>query len=274
MDNRKPVASAVFCVLACAAAVAVGKLQVPPLRPQFGSSTDPQPLPGESPEQLAEREKRLWATRAEVGRLDDATAEALDAGDYAAAEATARQSLALGIEAGRSQYYLATALFQQDKDQEALQVYQAIADRYRNGVVYDSWPYAMLLLKAGHWPEAVAVYDTALKVGNMNLLRQGTHFSPDVPQPRELEAAIRIGLGMTYPGGATWGGKRTNETVLANLHRALELEPDSPVAHFYYWRVLWRMGRKAEARAALQRAADLDQEGAVRAQAQQEMQWP
>lgn len=263
MDTYKQITVATLCTLACGAAVALGHSCPRQSHPRQSTSVaprsatmniEPQPLPGETPQQLAQREAHLWTIRGKIARLDKMAAAALDAGNYAEAESEARQSVSLGVESGRGQELLATALFEQGKDEEALHVYQAIADMGANSAS-NEFPYALLLLKAGRWAQAVAAYNTALTLGgDTDVLRQSTRFSPDVPQPRELEAAIRIGLGMTYPGAASWSGKRTEGTILANLQRALVLEPNSALANYYYGHALRKVGRKDEAKAAFAKA--------------------
>jgi len=116
----------------------------------------------------------------EIYRLDDAAAAALDAGQYAEAEDDARQSIAIGPDAGVAQEVLAQALDAQGKSQEALKEYQQMAslggDHARNLL-----PYALLSLKAGQWAQAVTAYNKALSnLADGNLVRGNSHFSPDV----------------------------------------------------------------------------------------------
>ena len=198
--------------------------------------------------------------RAIFARRDSLTAAAmaaLDAGRYDEAVAAARQSQSVRFDSGRNQEIVAHALFAQGKDQEALQAYQAIADR---GGVHprNLLPYALLLLKAGQWGQTVAAYNKQLPyLTDGDLMQAHSHFSPDVPRPRELEAAIHAGLGMTYSGTAIWGRKLLNDQAVAHFREALALEPDSPLVNYYYGLGLRRMGRKAEAQAAFAKAAEL-----------------
>ena len=104
-----------------------------------------------------------------------------------------------------------------------------------------------------------------------------SHFSPDVPQLKELETAIHIGLGLTGDfRGHYWHQhyRSAGDPTLSDFHDALDTEPNSPLVNYDYGHGLWKMGRKAEAKAAFQKASDLDQDGGdVKAQAQKEMAW-
>ena len=210
-----------------------------------------------------------------VGQLDEAAKEAINSGNYVEAEADARRSMATGSDSGLAQETLAAALYAQGKDQEALQVYQEIA----HGGAYaagNEWPYAMLLLKAGRWAQAVEAYKTALQLGgDVDVLRANSDFSSTLPQTQELAAAIHIGMAMTMAGGDFHGTYQERcQQALAHFQRALALEPDSALAHYYHGHGLWRLGRKAEARAAFQKAAALDQDGGdVRAAVEREKVW-
>ncbi len=200
----------------------------------------------------------LAAELDEVYRLDQASATALDAGKYAEAEDDARQSLSIGHDSGLAQELLASALNEQGKSQEALEVYQQMAslggDHARNLL-----PYALLSLKAGHWAQAVTAYNKALSdLSDGNLVRANSHFSPDVSQPKELETAIHIALGLTYSYSDTWGKHSQVDKATSEYKKAVAMEPDSPLANLYYGRVLQRLGRKAEAQAAFAKAAKTD----------------
>ncbi len=206
----------------------------------------------------------------EQNSLDDAAAASLDAGQYADAEEDARQSIAIGQDSGVAQEVLAAALDAQGKSQEALEVYQQMAflggDHARNLL-----PYALLSLKAGHWTEAVTAYNKALSdLSDGNLVRANSHFSPDVPQPKELETALHIALGLTYSYSATWGKHSQVDKATSEYKKAVALEPDSPLANLYYGRALRRLGRKAEAHAAFAKAASTAQ-GDVKAAAEEEI---
>ncbi len=188
-------------------------------------------------------------------RLDAAAAAALDAGQYAEAEDDAQQSMALGQNSGLAQEIFAAALDAEGKTQEALRAYQQMSDA---GEVYPrtQLPYALLLLKTGHWAQAVTAYNKQLPyLADGKLMNASSHFSPAVPQPKELETAIHIGLGLTYNYEATWGGQSQVNKALSEHKKAVTLEPASPLANLYYGYALQRLGRKAEAQAAFAKAA-------------------
>lgn len=194
------------------------------------------------------------ATHNEIVRLDQAAAAALDAGQYARAEAEAKQSVSLGHDSGIAQELLASSLDAQGKTQEALQAYKVIADR--GGDSCDTLlPYARLLLKTGHWAEAVAAYNKQLPgLSDENLMTANSHFSPTVPQPKELATAIHIAQGLTY-AGASWGKHSQDDKALKEFQQALALEPNSALANLFYGRKLQQLGRKAEAQAFFKKAS-------------------
>ena len=209
----------------------------------------------------------------EMYRLDQAAAAAMDAGQYAEAEDDARQSMSLGHDPGVAQELLASALDAQGKTQEALEVYQQMADvgedKPRNML-----PYALLSLKAGHWAQAVTAYNKQLPfLADGDLIHASSHFSPDVPQPKELETAIHIGLGLTEDWRRYNSNLDFREQTLTQFQQAVALEPASPLANLYYGYALQRLGRKAEAQAAFAKAAKTGNEY-VEADAEEEMNWP
>ena len=194
----------------------------------------------------------------EMARLTDTAAAALDAGRYAEAEDNARQATSLPLGALRGQELLAAALDAQGKTQEALQAYKVMAD---TGGVFprNMLPYALLLLKTGQWAQAVEAYNRQLPYLS-DLMLANSHFSPDVPQLRELEAAIHIGLGMTGDfRGHYWHQHNgtAGDPTLSDFRAALALEPASPLANYYYASALRQLGRRDEAKVAYAKAAQL-----------------
>lgn len=193
-----------------------------------------------------------------MGDLDHAAAKALDAGQFAEAEADARESLSIGFGAGVSQEILASALDAQGKDQEAFEVYQTIANqgcRHSRTLL----PYARLLLKSGQWAQAVNAYNKQLPyLAWGDMMEAKSRFSPDVPQPRELATAIHIALGLTQICHSGWGGRVRNKEAMIEFAEALHLSPDSDLANYYYgygWRRLSLTERKTLADPALAKAA-------------------
>ncbi len=209
----------------------------------------------------------LKARQDEKWRLDQAAKTALDVGDYAEEEANARQSLALGVGSGLCQDLLAQALYSQGKNQEAFQVYKTISDQ-GGDFARNLIPYAVLSLKAGHWVEAVNAYNKALpSLSFGSVMVAGSHFSPDVPQPKELAVALHVAQGLTYEGEPGWGSHPRHEEAMRELDQALRLAPNSAVTNYYYgfcWQYLplngtTRAATAKRAKAALQKAASLDQ---------------
>jgi tetratricopeptide (TPR) repeat protein len=221
-----------------------------------------------SPLVPASRERAIGL---QIWRLDQAASTAQQAGDYADAEADASQSVSLGIASGRGQEILAASLDAQGKTQEALQAYKVLADE-GNVEPFNELPYARLLLETGHWKQAVEAYNTQLPyLSNADLVQARGPFSPNVPRPTDLAAAIHIGLGLTtgwrgYHGTYQDSVKQEQQ----QFQQAAVLEPKSPLANYYVGYGLKRMGRRAEAQAAFQKAVALDN-GDIKAAALKEL---
>ncbi len=213
------------------------------------------------------------AAMAQAGQLDHDAAIALHAGRYAEAEAIERQSLAVSpFHTETPVEILAQALDAQGKEQEALQAYQGlVADRHPSNLL----PYALLLLKSGQWKQALAAYNQALPhlpsvglhpetpvVQDGEVMRENSHFAPDVPEPTALATAIHIARGLVYNATPDWAHESQNKEALAEYGRALQLAPDSPLANYYYgvgWQQLStseraKSGGGQQAKAALRKA--------------------
>ena len=220
-----------------------------------------------TPAQMASSEK--------IGRLDQAAMAAMDAGQYDEVEDYARQSISVGHDSGLAQELLAASLNAQGKTEEALQAYKVIADdgdiEPRNEI-----PYALLLLKSGQWTQALAAYNKTLPcLGDADLIRANSHFSPDVPQPKELETVLHMAMGLTYLGGA-WGSHAQHEEAMSEFNQAWQLAPDSGVTNYYYGYGWQHLGLKSplkaanasKAKAAFQKVAALG-EGKVKEDAEE-----
>ena len=213
-----------------------------------------------TPSQQRERQAEV----AQIDDLDDDAVAAMNAGQYAAAEEDARQSIAIGPDSGVAQDVLAASLYTQGKMQEALEVYKAIDDE-NDAFPHNQLPYAQLLLQTGHWKQAVAAYNKALRLLDFgDLVRANSNFSPDVPQPTELAAAIQVGMGLTMSGGDFHGTYQARtQQAMSHFQKALALEPDNALVNYYYgygWRKLsptdqTKFRDAQQAKAALQKAA-------------------
>jgi tetratricopeptide (TPR) repeat protein len=269
MNKRLMIAAVgiIFCAVVCASGQTV--------QPADGGMKRrmiPTRLPWESPKELAARYAAVKARETEIARLDEAGIAALKVAQYAEAEDDARQSVALGLSSGRGIQVLAAALDAQGKTSEALAAYKRIAEM-GDDTPQNELPYALLLLKTGHWAQAVRAYERQLpNNADKGLMRPYSDFSPTVPRPKELTAAIHIELGLATGWGGYHGvGNERRGQALAQLQQGLALEPKWAVAHLFYGRQLWDMGRRSEAQAAFRKAAALDQ-GDVKAAAEQAMQ--
>lgn len=214
---------------------------------------------------------RQKAAYHKTGMLAHAATKAMQAGDYAEAEADARASLASGPDAGFAEETLAAALDAQGKSQEALQAYKEIANEGGNDP-RNLLPYALLSLRAGNWPQAVLAYNKALPLlDDGDMVRRNSHFSVSVPQSRALLAALHTALGLQ----ADWRGYHGAyqgylEQSLLHFQQAAALEPGSPLTNYYVGYGLKRLGRRAEAQKAFQKAAALDH-GDIKAAALKEL---
>ena len=131
----------------------------------------------------------LAAAMTAEGPLAHAAAVDLHLGNYIQAEEESREALSLTPD-GVPAEVLAAALDAQGKDQEALQAYQTVVEHY-DKQPRNLLPYAQLLLKSGQWAQAVAVYNEALPhLGNGELEKETSGFTPEVPQPAALATAI------------------------------------------------------------------------------------
>lgn len=253
MDKNKWMIGATPGVFLCAMGCALGQLHHP-IKQVVSRGATLAPL---SPAQRAKEDKK-WS-------LSQAAVAALDAGEYAEAEADARQSISIGQDSGLAQELLASALNAQGKTQEALQAYKVMADE---GDVFprNQVPYASLLLKSGQWEAAVTAYNKMLPyLGGADMVQANSHFSPNMPQPQELAVALHIAQGLTDIGDAGWGSHSRHEEAIGEFNQALRLAPNSALANYYYgfgWQHLdlkspTRVANVQRAKAAFQKAATL-----------------
>ena len=208
------------------------------------------------------QEKHYQEITAETEQLDHDAAADLHAGQYAQAEAEARQSLSL--RAGDiAEEVLAASLEAQGKDQEALQQYHVMVIDQKAGYPRVLLPYAQYLLKSGQWAQAAAVYNQALPLlGNGELEKETSHFSPDVPEPLALETAIHLERGQIYNGTFGWAGDTQNVEAMGEYTKALRLAPDNALTNYFYgvgWQKLspterTKFGTVQQAKAHLRKA--------------------
>ena len=210
------------------------------------------------------------AKSAEIDRLDAAAQAAMEAGDYAEAEASARQSVVLGDFAGLGHDYLAAALYWQGKTPEALAAYKYVMQHTTNGT---DWPvYALLLLQTGQWAQAATIYNTPHYGEEDNKMLYGNnHFSPTVPEPQKLEACLHIALGLDTGWAGYCTDIRRPLQTLTEFQKALALEPNSAVTNYYYGYGLQQAGRAKDAQAAFAKAAAMG-DASVKAAAEKAMQ--
>jgi tetratricopeptide (TPR) repeat protein len=136
-----------------------------------------------------------------------------------------------------------------------------------------------MLLKKGQWAQALGAYDKALPhVGNAGLsgggnqlLTEDSSFSVDDPQPADLEADIHIAMGFSNVYSSSWvPGHWHPDRDLAEYRKALDLEPNSPLANLAYAHGLLEVGRNAEATTAF-RAVVSKYDGDIKRSAEEEL---
>lgn len=168
--------------------------------------------------------------------LARAAAADFHAGNYAQAEAEARQSVSVNIfSAGVGQEVLAEALDAEGKDQEAFQVYHAMVVDQKALYPRVLLPYSLILLKSGQWEQSLAVYNqVASQFSYGDLKPVDGHFSADLPEPEALALAIHIEHGRLYNAGTDWAGEAQNTEAMTEYKKALQLAPDNALANYYY----------------------------------------
>ncbi len=237
--------SKVYATLAvCLSGTSIAYGQTPPAQQHIAGSHN-----------IAQATPEQKATQEQAEALDRAAAKALHVGHYIQAEADARQALALtgGFDL-LGPDLLAAALDAQGKMQAALQAYKVIVVDEGDAAPRTLLPYALLLLKAGQWAQAVAAYDKALPhLAFGELVRANSDFSPDTPEPAALATAIHIARGLTYNAEADWAREPQDKEALSEYQKALTLEPNSDLANYYYGYGLKKLGRTTQASAAFQK---------------------
>lgn len=239
-----------------------GNNAVPPVPQQNILAVQDHYIAQPTPEQQAVEEQ--------IGQLNHAAAVALHAGRYAEVETDARRFMMLSPMSGVADELLAQALDAQGKEQEALLAYQEVVE-HTDVHPRNLLPYALLLLKTGHWAQAVEAYNKALpNLANGELVRANSHFSPAMLEPTALAIALHIALGLTNNWECDWAGNPQHDKALKEYTKALQLAPDSDLANFYYAYGLQRLGRRVEAQAAFKKAAALGNDD-VKAAAEKEL---
>lgn len=184
---------------------------------------------------------------------------ALTENDLQRAESLFREVLALDRTNSEAWAGIAEALEKQGKTSEAIVAYRTLTNpgpKWGSTLVSDPavlMRYAVLLIRANQWPEAVQVYEKA--AGRLNdgqgaaLPPLPTNFSPQMRRPADLAAMAHVGLGRAQ------AKRGRSDAALAEFAQAAKLRPNSAVAQFYYGYGLKAVGRAAEAKAAFTRAA-------------------
>ena len=260
--------STCFALVVCLGVVSTAFGQTPQSQPlvRSGSNGTQSHL---TSEQLAKMQQST--------QLGYSAASDLHLGNYAQAETEARETISTGpMTAGFANEVLAAALDAQGKDKEALEAYRVMVVDQKASYPRVLLPYAQLLLKSGHWAQALAVYNQVLPylpdvgphpetpvVHDGNQISANSHFSPDVPEPAALATALHTARGLVYNSTPTWSGESQDTEAMAEYGKALQGAPDNALANYYYgvgWHKLSpaervKFGHAAEAKAALQKAA-------------------
>ena len=203
----------------------------------------------------------------QVYDISQAGKTALKAKNFAIAEEDFREILS--DNGGYAYFGLAEALTGEGKTEEALHAYQQLFDPHIGITMGGSYfpkmrlEYAFLLNQTGQWDKAIDYYEKALPdLPSGTLPKVDVQFVTDTPQPRELEAAIHVALGLLNNFG---GEADSNVKAMQEYQKALQLEPNWPIANFYYgfgWQQISpadqaKFGSAAQAKAALQKAVKI-----------------
>lgn len=241
-----------FCATLAASSIVISAAlgQAPPLVPMSPHSS----MGGDYNVPLTPKQQ---AASEQAGQLSLDAAADLHARNYIRAETEAREARAIDDD-GRAEEILAAALDAQGKDQEALQQYQIVVQHY-DKQPRNLLPYAQLLLKSGQWTQALAIYNQVLPqlpdigmhsetpiVHDGDLMRKNSQFSPDVPEPAALAAALHIAHGMIYNATTAWSGEPQSTEAMSEYGKALQIAPDNALGNYFYgagWQKLNPMER-------------------------------
>ena len=188
---------------------------------------------------------------------EEAGQKALADGILNTAEVDFRHSVDLNRSNPNALAGLAQTLEREGKNRQAIHVYRYLLYPKQGwGTSLEEDPilrlhFALLLTGDGQWPEAVSVYEST--IGGISLGPSfpdvRVHFSPSVPQPVALQAMAHLAMGITYTN------QLEHAQALPEYAAALSMQPNLAVASYYYGRGLTRLERRAEAKAAFERAA-------------------
>ncbi len=220
---------------------------------------------------------------AQLDELRIKGAQALQEGDFAAAEVAFRGLIEADPFSPYAHYWLGDALVGQGKNADAIIAYRVGIYRptnagknlndipltepsrgrlsgCQNQTVAVSWMKCVLLLsQTGQSKEAAAIYKEALtQVPDANTSGMSLSLDSNTPAPETLQAAAHIALGLC----ATFSGA-DHDRAMSEFDAARRLRPDLPLTNYYYgygWQHLdpksaTRQANAAQAKAAFQQAA-------------------
>lgn len=209
--------------------------------------------------------------------------QALQDGDFAAAEVAFRGLIEVDPFSPYAHYWLGDALAGQGKNADAIVAYRVgiywptnagknlndirLTEPSRgklsgcqNQTAAVSWmKCALLLSQTGQSREAAAIYKEALtQVPDANTSGMSLSLDSDTPAPETLQATAHIALGLC----ATFSGA-DHDRAMNEFDAARRLRPDAPLTNYYYGYGWQHLGSKArtkaagaeQAKAALQQAA-------------------
>jgi tetratricopeptide (TPR) repeat protein len=197
---------------------------------------------------------------ATCGELYHAGNIALEAGDFALAESDVKQEMQLEPRNDLPLPILAAALEGQGKDAAAMDVCARL-DSENERQPYVLLPYSLLLLKHGQWSRALSIYYQTLPfvgsflINGHDLLVADSSYSPDTPEPADLEVDIRIAMSFACIDECGRSDRGTRNRALTESAKALALEPESPLANLSYASSLERVGDAAGAAAIFEKVS-------------------
>ena len=206
--------------------------------------------------------------------LWQASESALNARHYSLAESDARMGLSADPDFTAFRRIIASALLAQGKTREAVSLLSEIIKS--NDILCDaSLPYALILVRGGHWAYALSLYNRVLPtVGSIfrgpDLLVENNDYSVDDPEPTALEADIHIALGIEEMDDYGINGPPSTQNKYDEFKKAYALEPDSQFARLCYAKGLHAVGKEDEARSMYREVMEASS-GRVKAEAEREL---
>jgi len=182
-------------------------------------------------------------------------------GDYAQAEASLRQALALDGQDAQARYFLALALWAQDRGDEALaQIDQAFVNPdIRARALQDPAYQPIRAVRDDRAAEKTARSDAEKRYIEeaLQAARRGDFTAAVATYDKALADNPENARILNWRGYALFRAQTYGEAI-ESFDRAIAVAPDVPEIHYNRALALWKSGRHKEAMASLERAYQVD----------------